>query len=394
VRDFTDEGTLKKPKNMQGKVCLQPFANVDVHSHGGVRCCSESWMRTEIGNLKESSLNEIWNGEKIQKIRASILDGSYSFCDWHQCPFYSNDEHYLFTREELENPEKLDPIRKERVLKHQNWIKPILQNKISVDIHPANYNFAYDESCNLACPSCRTKTIGYVKGPEYDTRLQIQQEVLKYIESAGFDNVGRINISGSGEPFSSKVFKEFLFEFDGTTRKNLDINIQSNGVLFDPKAWERMHKIQDNINEVLISIDACTPETYRIIRVNGEFDELMANLEFLKGLKQSGKIRRFMLAFVVQFLNYHEMRGAIEIGKALGVERIVFNLLNDWETWTKEDYERNAIWKSFHPKFKDFIEELKDPIFSDSIVDLGNMQQYWEMANNDELIILRELVDA
>ena len=41
MREFTDDGTLKKPKEMRGKICLQPFTNVDVHSDGGVRCCSE-----------------------------------------------------------------------------------------------------------------------------------------------------------------------------------------------------------------------------------------------------------------------------------------------------------------------------------------------------------------
>ena len=381
MREFTDDGTLKKPKKMQGKICLQPFTNVDVHSDGGVRCCSESWMRSWIGNIKESPLDEIWNGEKIKAIRASILDGSYSFCDWHQCPFYSNDEHYLFTREELEDPSGLDPVRRNRVMKHRTWLKPILDNETEVETHPANYNFAYDESCNLACPSCRTKTIGYVKGPAYDQRKQIQDEVLKYIESAGFDNVGRINISGSGEPFSSKVFREFLYSFDGESRKALDINIQSNGVLFDENAWQKMHRIHGNINEVLISIDACTEATYDQVRVNGDFPKLMANLEFLSSLYKAGKIRRLMLAFVVQQKNYREMRGAIEIGKSLGVERIVFNLLNDWETWNKQQYEHNAIWKSFHPEFPEFLATLRDPLFADRIVDLGNMQQYWEIAN-------------
>lgn len=382
MREFTDEGTLKKPKSMQGKICLQPFTNVDVHSNGGVRCCSESWMRTWIGNLKESPLGEIWNGETIRKIRASILDGTYRYCDWHQCPFYSNDEHYLFTRDELRDPSTLDPVRRNRVMKHQHWLKPIFDNETEVPVHPANYNFAYDESCNLACPSCRTKTIGFVRGPEYQQRKQIQDEVLTFIESAGFNNVGRINISGSGEPFSSKVFREFLYDFDGQSRKNLDINIQSNGVLFDQNAWQKMHKLHGNINEVLISIDACTEATYDRVRVNGDFPKLMANLEFLSSLYKDGKIRRLMLAFVVQHQNYREMRGAIEIGKRLGVERIVFNLLNDWETWTREQYEHNAIWKSFHPEFPEFIATLKDPLFADPIVDLGNMQQYWEIARN------------
>jgi MoaA/NifB/PqqE/SkfB family radical SAM enzyme len=132
---------------------------------------------------------------------------------------------------------------------------------------------------------------------------------------------------------------------------------------------------------VLISIDACTEATYDKVRVNGDFPKLMANLEFLSSLYKAGKIRRLMLAFVVQQLNYREMRGAIELGKTLGVERIVFNLLNDWETWTKDQYEKNAVWKSFQPEFPAFIDTLKHPVFADPIVDLGNMQQYWEIAN-------------
>ncbi len=394
MRHFTDEGTLKKPKKMQGKVCLQPFTNVDIHSHGGVRCCSESWMRTEIGNIHNSSLDEIWNGERIQDIRRSIIEGTYEYCDWHQCPFYSNEEHYLFTIEEIKDPSKVKGVRKDRLNKHSNWLLPIINGQVQVDINPANYNFAYDESCNLACPSCRKETIGYVKGKEYDTRKEIHDEVLKYIESTGFDNVGRINISGSGEPFSSKIFRDFLYTFDGSERPNLDINIQSNGVLLNEKSWQKMKKIQGNINEVLISIDAATRETYEVVRVNGDFDDLMSNLQFLSGLYNEGKIRRFMLAFVVQQKNYREMKGAIEITKNLGAERIVFNLLNDWETWSKEDYENNAIWKSFHPEFQDFIGALKDPMFSDPVVDLGNMQQYWEIANNEDTIVLIEEVSA
>src|SRR5690606_20618490 len=115
-------------------------------------------------------------------------------------------------------------------------------------------------------------------------------------------------------------------------------------------------------------------------------------LEFMSSLYKAGKIRRFMLAFVVQQMNYREMKGAIQIGQRLGVERIVFNLLNDWETWSKDDYEKNAVWKSFHPEFPEFIEELKDSIFSDSIVDLGNMQQYWEVAADDQVMMLREVL--
>ncbi len=391
MRAFSEDGTVKTRRNMKGKICLQPFTNVDVHNEGGVRCCSESWMRSEVGNINQADLSEIWNGDTIKNIRKTILDGSYSFCDWHQCPFYSNDEHYLFTLEELKDPSTLDDVRRNRVEKHKEWLDPIFNDKLEQKQAPANYNFAYDESCNLACPSCRTETIGFVRGEEYDIRKSIQDKLLMHLNETGFDQIGRINLSGSGEPFSSKVFKEFMYTFDGRDRPGLNIDIQSNGLLFNKSAWNKMDKIHGNINEVIISIDASTPETYEVVRVNGNFNTLLENLYFLKELRRTHKIKRYMLAFVVQKLNYKEMKGAIDLAKEVGAERIIFNLLNDWETWSQDEYSKNAIWKTFHPEYEEFLAELKRSEFSESIVDLGNMQQYRDLALDESRLKFREI---
>jgi MoaA/NifB/PqqE/SkfB family radical SAM enzyme len=380
-RDFSsNKGTIKSRKNMDGKYCLQPFTNVDFHSNYGVRCCSESWMPTWIGDFSQNSIRELWNAPKIQEIRKSILDGSYKFCDFHQCPFYSNDSYYLYTREELENPELLPDVKKRHVQKHAPWIQFLLDGKTQVDKMPANYNMAYDETCNLACPSCRDTVKIYKDGPEKDLRTEIQDKLLSEFKSFGKDHSGRFNISGSGEAFISRVFTDFLFNFDGQEYPNMDVNIQSNGVLFTKANWEKMEKIHGNINEVLISLDASDPETYKKIRVNGSFEKLLANLEFLSSLRAQGKIRRLMLAFVVQKNNFREMPEAIRIAQQLKTDLIVFNLLNDWGSWTKEEYEQNAIWKHFHPQYNEFLDVLTDPIFDAPIVELGNMCQYRQEA--------------
>ncbi len=372
----SNKGTLKKPKDLHGKYCLQPFTNVDIHSNYGVRCCSESWMPEWIGDFSEKTLKEIWNSDILQAIRASILDGSYSFCDWHQCPFYCNDNYYLYTREQLENPAGLSPVHASRITKYAPWIRYILEENTKVDIFPANYNLAYDESCNLACPSCRKKTVTYRSGPEYLFRLGIHKKLLSEVKENGFENIGRFNLTGAGEPFISKIFTDFLYNFDGEKYPRLDINIQSNGILFTPDAWRKMKKIHSNINEVIVSLDASRPETYKQIRVNGSYEKLLSNIEFLASLRREGKIRRFMLAFVVQKKNYHEMPDAIRIGKSFGVDLFIFNLLNDWKSWQTGEYEANAVWKNFNQEFEKFLDVLKDPIFDDPVVDLGNMTEY------------------
>jgi sulfatase maturation enzyme AslB (radical SAM superfamily) len=376
----SNKGTIKGPKDMRGRYCLQPFTNIDIHSNYGARCCSESWMPLWIGDFSTYTIRQIWNSPAIQAVRQSILDGSYSFCDWHQCPFYCNDSYYLYTREELENPQKLSPVDSYRLTKYAPWIRYILEGKTELDILPANYNLAYDETCNLTCPSCRKQRVAYLSGPEYTLRMAIHNKLLKEVMENGFENIGRFNLTGSGEPFVSRIFKDFLFTFDGKKYPRLDINIQSNGVLFTPTAWAGMKKIQKNINEVIVSLDACRAETYDKIRVNGSYEKLLANIEFLAALRAGGKIRRFMLAFVVQQKNFREMPQAINLGKKFGVDLFIFNLLNDWKSWSAEEYEANAVWKSYHPEFEEFLEVLRDPVFNDPIVDPGNMLEYREKA--------------
>ena len=37
TRDLkSNDGTIKSPKDLKGKYCLQPFTNIDIHSNNGV----------------------------------------------------------------------------------------------------------------------------------------------------------------------------------------------------------------------------------------------------------------------------------------------------------------------------------------------------------------------
>jgi wyosine [tRNA(Phe)-imidazoG37] synthetase (radical SAM superfamily) len=360
----------------QKKYCLYPFINFEVYSNNDARCCCEGWMPARIGDFSQSTVRELWNSEILQKIRQSILDGTYEYCNRHQCVYYNNHEYYLYTRDDLEG------LAIKHLKKYQPWIKYILEGKTYLDILPANYNLAYDETCNLKCPSCRSDSIIFTQGPEYEKRQTIHNKLLKEIEESGLENIGNLNITGAGEPFFSKIFSSFLFNFDGRRYPNLKISIQSNGVMFSPQIWDRINKIHDNIDWVIISIDAACEETYDKIRVNGRFDILLHNLEYLASLRGNGKIKRLSLAFVVQQKNYKEMIPVIRLAKKLGVDFITFNLITDWGCLEKEELNKNFIWKTDHPEYGQFIEILRDPIFDDPVVDLGNITEYRNLAVN------------
>ena len=57
--------------------CTRPFEFFEVYDDGRVSCCCPSWINNyEIGNIKDKSVEEVWNSEEAQELRRSILDGS------------------------------------------------------------------------------------------------------------------------------------------------------------------------------------------------------------------------------------------------------------------------------------------------------------------------------
>ena len=65
--------------------CTRPFEWFAVLDNGDVSPCCPPWIDGyRIGNLYKQSVDEVWNGEKAQAFRESILDGSFKYCN--KCP--------------------------------------------------------------------------------------------------------------------------------------------------------------------------------------------------------------------------------------------------------------------------------------------------------------------
>ena len=60
---------------MSMKVCKRGLNDIWINENNGqVRICG--WSNFYIGNLLESTIEEIWHGEKAKAFRESMLDGS------------------------------------------------------------------------------------------------------------------------------------------------------------------------------------------------------------------------------------------------------------------------------------------------------------------------------
>jgi sulfatase maturation enzyme AslB (radical SAM superfamily) len=349
---------------LKGRFCPNPFQQLDLEEDGSAYACCSSWLPTPMGNLNHANLDEIWNGHTMQKIRESIFDGSFRYCRHDRCPRIQNNS--LPGIREAESEPGIGPAVKTR--------------KLVLDTRPSLLNLCNDRSCSLTCPSCRTERILHHEGPEYLARLELQKRLLAPYLDGPADKAFTLSITGSGDPFASKVFRQLLFGLDGRKYPNMSITLQTNGVLLTPKTWRRMRAIHGNIEALILSIDAATESTYGITRRGGHWNTLMENCTRLKEFRADGQLKYLRFDFVVQLANYAEMPAFVDLSRAMGADAAYFSRLQDWGTWPRREYLQQCVWEKDHPQYRDFMRVLADPRLHDRFVDAGNMSEYFATA--------------
>lgn len=297
-------------------VCTNPFKYLDVNHSGSYMCCP-SWLPeelTEQGSPNPLTITEGWYSEKADQIRRSVLDGSFKYCDHKLCP----DINAVLGGREIET----DNFRL-----RENFTPPD-------DPKIESILYGQDRSCNLRCPSCRLDTIvnDNVKSPAHQRKLDIQNE----IENNFGDSIQRILLTGSGDPIYSKIYRDFLINFNRDKYPQLsDILIVTNGVLLNKKMWDSFN-CKEYISSFDISYDAGTKETYEnITRIGGTWDRLIDNTKFLLSL--TDRPRKFIFSYVVSELNFHEMK-------------LFTNIINDLAKTTEQDvsihFRQHVFWGS------------------------------------------------
>jgi len=367
-QDSLSKGGAGRQKDLHGKFCGKPWEQFEVHPDGNAWVCCPSWLPTPIGNCLKQSIEEVWNSPTAQKIRRSILDGSFRYCTHEECPLIQSDT--------LPDCDDVSDPRERRIID---------EGIIAPQGLPTFFNFCYDESCNLSCPSCRQTAIRWTAGPEFEKRQRIQHVLTKWLFGYPHSEHVRVNITGSGDPFSSRLFFDLLTTLDGRDFPNVTFDLQTNGVMFTPKYWEKIARLHGNIGEVIVSFDAATPATYAYTRRGGNWNQLLENVRFLDALRSDGKIRGLRIDFVVQQRNYREMPGFVEFGRTFPhIDKVVFSLITDWGTYPPAEFRRHAVWKRDHPEFPAFLEVLRHPVLGDPKVYLANLTEYRRLALMEE----------
>ena len=346
--------------DLKNKFCSKPFTYLEIgypNSNGEILChaCCPNQLPKSVGDLSTDTVEKVWNSQEYIDIRKSILDGSFKYCNESQCPEIQTNS----------LPDK-------NLISDKRLINIINNETVLLEDGPEVLNLSYDQTCNLACPSCRTDFITSNDKASQEVLDNIGFEVIKTTSK----NVKRVLFCSSGDPFSSKHFKMLLKNLNFKLNPDLRIQIVTNGVLFTESMWKELHSIHKKIDLVCVSIDATKKETYGVVRKGGDWDKLLANLIFIKKLRKTGFIPFLKFDFVVQDHNFKEMPDFVELGKKFGADRVFFQRVINWGTYGPKDFKQRAIYDQLHPDHLEFLDICKLEILKDQIVDGGNLSEF------------------
>ena len=324
-------------------ICCVPFTAIEVHQHNSFLCCP-SWLTKFLPrglNVKDS-----WNSVEAKDIRDSILDGSYRYCDSNQCPFL----HKMDSNESQHPP---NPLYSKNNLPN-GLATAVESHKNNEEYSPDVVQFSFDRTCNLKCPSCR---IDLIVGDK--KKIESVKATIEEIESEYANDIKVLYITGSCDPFISVGFRDFLQNFNPKKYPKLEsIHLHTNATKWNIKMWDSMKSIHPYVKTCEISIDAGTKDTYENkTRIGGDWDELMNNLKFISTLPNLKKIKP---SFVVQNHNYKEMGLFYDMMFDLFGKKsnIFFGKINNWGTFSDEEFLEHQVWNPDHRNYSDFIEEV------------------------------------
>jgi sulfatase maturation enzyme AslB (radical SAM superfamily)/tetratricopeptide (TPR) repeat protein len=333
--------------------CVVPFTRAAVMPNGDVYpgCCPD-WLEFPFGNVLKRSWEEVWNGERARQFRRSAFDGSLRHCRADWCPSMQDVEKGL-PSDDVFRQENLERLYE---LPHGREWKPVFEQAQEVlPRGPRQVDLNYDYSCTLKCPSCRLDFV-QARGEELEEVRRVHEIATREI----MRDARKIMITGSGDPFGSRVFRGFLESFRPEQYPQLQsIALQTNAQLWTERAWQRMPGVQQ-LPEVTcgISIDAATPETYHYVRQPGRWDKLIENLRFICTIP---KLRHINLHFVVQESNFREMPAFVQLAEQVRAwsgdgrsVRIFFQKMRNWGHLAEGEYERMQPADVCHPLYREF----------------------------------------
>jgi radical SAM protein with 4Fe4S-binding SPASM domain len=186
--------------------------------------------------------------------------------------------------------------------------------------------------CNLKCPLCPTGA-GLIKRDKGFLKFE---DFKKVLDEVG-DYIIHLRLWNWGEPLLNKeVFKMISY----AKRKKIFVNLSTNSNFLDEEVAKKM--INSGLDEVIISMDGASEETYKTYRKGGDFKKLLKSIHFL--VEEKKRLKRnfpyIKLQFIIMKHNEHEISTVKDLAQKIGVDELVFKTVGIMDYFSKEDIKK------------------------------------------------------
>jgi hypothetical protein len=290
--------------------CTQPWRTLVVNLEGDCFLCRcEAHLPIPVGKITDfENLEDVWNSDTAKELQQTIIDKTFTYCAVTECGIIENDI--------------------------------LIDYSIGVNI---------DESCNLACPSCRRSMINHTSGPLFELKLAQVNYFVGLISK--FKKRAIISMTGNGDPLASLIMRPLILNWEPYPEHIIELS--TNGLLM--KKLLPTSSIFANIKNFKISVDAGTQEVYENVRRPGKFSILRENLDWLAENRQPGV--RVDLHFCISASNASDMINFANMCKEYNFTANYAHL-NDWNTFDNFS-SHDAILNNKNPLHDIAIEQLK-----------------------------------
>lgn len=249
-------------------VCHAPFVNLNFEQNGNVRACCYN-TKDILGHWPAQSIREIWQSEKAVSLRQHIknndLGGGCTECG--NMIIAGNHQGVRAKYFDEYAPNNLASRIHHFRNKHTGHIN-----------YPRVMEFELSNECNLECVMCN----GYFSSSIRKNREKLPPSVSPYNDSfvdeleEFIPHLTDAKFLG-GEPFMIDIYLK-IWERILKINPKVRIHITTNGTFLNSRVKKLLEGLKAGI---ILSIDSVNKATYQTIRVNGNFDKVMENLDYL-----------------------------------------------------------------------------------------------------------------
>ena len=269
-------------------------------------CDCDGWLPIPVGKVSDfDRLEDVWNSDIAKTLQKDVADKKFTWCAVKHCGIGTRN---------------------------------IIEPKYKIYINT-------DESCNLACPSCRANSIMITTGAVFESKLNATNKIISWLEN--FPHPIHIVLSGNGDPLASNIIRPLIKNYK--PKLGQTFRLFTNGLLMKKQLTDS--DLLPFITEFSISVDAGSKQVYEDVRRPGKWEVLLENLDFIKN-------KRGWLNFVVQKNNYLDLYNFAELCKKYKFKGMITRL-DDWASWNNQFHVHEVLNKS-HPEHKQCIDILKD----------------------------------